>query len=823
MKTTSFGNFSSNGKEFILNKPLLDRPWMNVLSNGSWCFVSSHLGGGYSYLDNPTVGRITRWHIDGTPRDTTGKFVYLRDEETGAWWTANGYPPTRPLDHWECHIGLGYNCILSEHNKIASEILYFTPMPEPTETASNSIGDPCLIWKVTLTNRSEQTRVISATNYVEVSLGNWFEDTSWREFYLLFNRQEFKENVLYTRSTLWVKHSGGWQAMNSEENNIPFSHAVFLASTAEVIGYEGDRHEFTGSYRDLQNPQVMDTGQLRSHTSIGRDACEAIQHRFTIQPGESVTYILLLGAVITDSTDANTLIDRYLNIEKADTAFANNQAYWNMVVSNPRIETPDSDLNILVNDWFKYQAANLAWWNRNPGYCYSGIYNFGVRDACQDAAARLPNEPQWVRYNIVNRIMIWQFVDGDYAHGGNFVNMTGTRTFHSDDPINPVFILGKYIRETGDFSILEEVTPYAHTNGEKTDSIYAHIIHGLEYFFTQFSERGLPLILKADWNDALDQMGNQRKGDSVMLACWAVYCIREFYACMEYMQDFDRLARYEVKLNSLVETINRVAWDGEWYQRARHDSGWILGCKENVYGKIWVNPNSFAIISCVASKERREKIYQSFDRYLDHDLGSYTFFPPFCEPDARVGVISRFAPGTKENGSIFGHSSRWRIWAECFGGRGDKAYEILHKMLPTTRHEKAPDIYRIEPYAACQFIYGPESDRPGEGSHSWATGTAAWTLIVVWEWILGVRAELEGLRVDPCLPSDWTWARISRKYNNAMYHISISKPKGVCKGDVKITVDGIEQPTNMIKPVDDGGEHQVEVLITVSESLEIVE
>ena len=816
MKTTSCGNFSRDGKEFVLTRSLLDRPWMNVLSNGAWCYVASHLGGGYSFLGNPTVSRITRWHVDGVPRDTVGKFVYLRDEETGKWWCANGYPPTRKLTSWKCHIGLGYNRIVSRNQGIGAEITYFCPLPDAATATGEDVGDPCLIWRVKLTNHSKKTRTISATNYVEVALGNWFEDTSWREFYLLFNRQEYKNGVLFTRSTQWVKYIGGWQAANSDANNIGFDKAVFLASSAPVVGYEGDRYEFVGSYRDLSNPQVMDTGTLRSDIGHGRDACEALQHRFMIEPGQSVEYVLVFGAVPAEATDARSLTDKYLSVEKADAALANNQAYWAKVTSSPRIQTPDGDVDRLVNDWFKYQGANLSWWNRNTGYCYFGIYNFGVRDACQDAVSVLPADPKWVRDHLVKRIFIWQFEDGDWAHGGNFVSYVGTRTFHSDDPINPCFILAKYVRETGDYGILNETTPYLRVQGgpsDRKDTIYNHVIRGLDFFFKMFSVRGLPLILKADWNDALDQVGNARKGDSVMLACWAIYCIREFFTWMEHMKDDQRLADYRQKLDKLADTVNAICWDGDWYQRAMHDSGWILGTKTNEYGKIWANPNSFAIVSGVANEERRAKIYASFDMYLDHDLGSYTFYPPFAVPEPRAGIISRFYPGTKENGAIFGHSSRWRIWAECYGGRGDKAYEILRKMSPITRHEADPDLYRLEPYAACQFIYAPESGRPGEGSHSWATGTAAWTLIVVWEWIFGVRPETGGLRIDPCMPSHWTRARMQRRYRGADYDIRITKAEGIQKGKVTVELDGVKLPDNLIPPPTGAGSHVVKVTV----------
>jgi cellobiose phosphorylase len=810
LPSNAYGAFSADGKTYQLRQPLLDRPWMNVLSNGRWCYVASHLGGGYSFLDNPTVGRITRWHIDGTPRDTTGKFLYLRDDDSGEWWTANGYPPHRPMDDWQCEIGLGYNEIRARSNGIASRMRWFCPMPDPSVTGG--VGDPCLIWQVELTNDSDRPRTISAVPYTELAMGNWNEDTSWREFYILFNRQQFLGHALLTRSTMWVKYEGGWQALNESGNNIPFEHSVFLASSAKVTGYQGDRHKFCGSYRDLKDPAAMDGPELGENACTGRDACAALQHRFQLQPGESVKFVLLLGAIPYESDDTAPLTDTYLDWDKAEAAFAANQDYWAHVTGSPHVETPDAGLNTLVNYWYKYQGANLSWWNRNPGYCYFGIYNFGVRDACQDAVSRLSQDPAWVREHIVKRIMIWQFEDGDYAHGGNFVSMMGTRTRHSDDPINPLFILAHYVRETGDYSILDEVTEFAHTRGEKTATIYEHIMLGLEYFFSQFSERGLPLMLKADWNDALDQMGHRGKGDSVMLACWAIHCIERFYCCMEHKDD-PRLADYRGKVERLRETVNAIAWDGEWYQRGMHDEGWILGAKDNTYGKIWANPNSFAIISDTASPERRERIYRSFEEHLDDPIGGYTFYPPFMEPEPKVGVISRFAPGTKENGSIFGHSSRWRIWAECYGGRGDKAYELLDKMSPVTRHLADPDLYRIEPYAACQFIYAKESDRYGEGSHSWATGTAAWSLIVVWEWIFGVRPETGGLRVDPCLPSGWTGARMRRAYRGSHYTITIRKPAGICKGRVAVTLDGEPLPDNLIQPQGDGREHSVEVTV----------
>jgi len=814
MKPTRYGRFSEDGREFIVEEPLLARPWMNVLSNGNWCYLASHLGGGYSFLKNPTVGRITRWHVDGVPRETVGKFVYLRDEDDGAWWCANGYPPTRKLDDWRCRVGLGYNTIETRQNGIAGEITFFTPMPDAATATGSDVGDPCELWLVRLTNTTDRPRRISATSYAEIALGNWFEDTSWREFYLLFNRQRFENNILSVRSTIWVKYLGGWQANDADANNIAFDYEAFMAASTDVAAYEGKRYRFVGLYRDLTCPAAMDTGELASRVEDGRDTCLSLQQRFVLQPGESAGFVIVLGAVAVESGDMAGLAARYADVDKAKAALANCRAYWDNVVATPTIRTPDPDLDTMINYWFKYQGANLSWWNRNTGYCYSGIYNFGVRDACQDAVSRLCQDPAWVREHIVKRIMIWQFEGGDYAHGGNFLSLLGTRTYHSDDPLNPLFIVANYVHETGDYTILDEVTEFAHTDGAKTATIYEHLIKGLEFFWTQFSKRGLPLILKADWNDALNMMGSKGKGESVMLAGWAIICLEMFWDCMEQQDDHERLADYRARVRKLRDTVNTLCWDGEWYRRGTHDSGWVLGSKANEKGgMLFTNPNAFAIVAGLADDKRTRSILASFDKYLDTEYGSYCFYPPFPEPEPRAGNISRFAPGTKENGSLQGHNSRWRAWAEFAAGRGDEGYSVIKRMLPCTLHEAIPDTYAIEPYVACQFVYAPESGNHGEGSHAWATGTACWTLLNVWEHMLGVRPEAGGLRIDPCLPSDWTEASMKRRYRGADFTIDFHKPKGICRGQITVLLDGEPLADNLVPPQAEGSRHDVAVRI----------
>ena len=348
-----------------------------------------------------------------------------------------------------------------------------------------------------------------------------------------------------------------------------------------------------------------------------------------------------------------------------------------------------------------------------------------------------------------------------------------------------------------------------------------------------FSERGLPLILKGDWNDALNQCGQAPKIDSqgrvledqklcsesVLLAGWAVMCIEMFYPCMEYMKDFQRLEKYKKRIEELIAKVNELCWDGSWYWRASDKTGRIIGTRRQLKqgGAIWSNPNAFAIITGIADQARTAEILNSFDTYLDTPYGSLLFYPPFYEPDENAGIISRFAPGTKENGSVFCHASRWRIWAECVAGRGDKAYEILRQTLPTTLHQSMPDKYLIEPYVACQFIYAPESDNPGEGSHSWATGTACWTLVNVFEHMLGIKPETAGLRIDPCLPKNWESVKVVRKFRGDIFEILIKKERGICKGKVTIELDGNILDDNIIIGRGDGSRH--EIVVTISSDL----
>ncbi len=797
-----YGRFAEDGRSFIVTDPNLPRPWMNVLSNGTWGALCSHLGGGYSFYEDPKLRRITRWHVDGVPRETVGRFVYVRDDTSRVWWCANGYPPTRPLDAWECRHGLGYTTVASEHEGIATEVTYFVP-----------VEDSCELWLVTVENATKRTRRLSLFEYVEFGLGNYKEEATWREFYILFNRTRVAKDVIYATSTQWVKYDQAWQSVGAEGNNIPLDVQAVFASSRKPAGCETDRYAFVGRYRDMADPAaVADGGDLDGWDEVeGRDACGAMQHKLTLKPGQKQTFVMLLGAVPRDAADAAALTDKYLTVAKARAALKARVAWWDEVLGSPVIETPDADLNRWCNVWLRYQAGNLAWWSRNVGYCYMGIYGYGTRDECQDLIAHLPSDPDHVRHYILTRLAVWMYEDGRVVHSSSQTTQAGDFTNHSDDPVNLMFIVSKYVRETGDVGILDEPVPY-YESGGKTGSLYEHCMKGWRRLFSQVSERGLPLMLSADWNDALDQAGHGLKGESHMLPGWACAILRMFIPIARrhgQTKDADWLQQ---RYDGLVEAMNRHAWDGKWYTRGTADDGTVLGSSRAEEGKIWANPQSWSILGGIADEERTRTSLQSMDRYLTVSKGSLTFWPAFTEPDPHYGVISRFAPGTKENGAVFSHNLMWRLMAETYCGRGDIAWGLLKSNLPTTLAAEDPDLYKVEPYVQRQYTYAPMSQCYGEGSHSWATGAAMWNWHVVLEGFMGIQPDLDGLRIDPCFPTEWKKGRVLRRWRGAEYEILIHNPDGVEKGVREIKLDGQVLDRSLVPvPATKGERHTVEV------------
>ena len=392
---------------------------------------------------------------------------------------------------------------------------------------------------------------------------------------------------------------------------------------------------------------------------------------------------------------------------------------------------------------------------------------------------------------------------------GIVVTNIGVKTGHSDDPLWLVMGTIAYIFESGDLAFLDQPAPY-YDGGAET--VRQHMIHALDYSLSRMSPRRIPLIEAGDWNDALDQVGRQGRGESTMVAEHLIWMLREAADLLHRTGREDLADKYERAREEIIAATNEYMWDGEWYVRGTRDDGQVFGSAKNEEGKIFLNVQTWAVISGLARDGRAEICMDSVEKHLDTEYGPALFLPAYSEPNPKMGIITRFAPGTKENGAIFNHPVCWTIMAECVLGRGDKAYDIWRRTSFITRGEQ-PEVYKTEPYVYAEFVDGPNSATFGQGEFTWMTGTAAWMWKVSLEWILGVRPELDGLLIDPCIPSGWDRFAVSRRFRNAVYHITVENPEHVCKGVKAVTVDGKEHPSNLIPPFRDGKTHEVRVVM----------
>jgi len=786
----NYGEFSSDGKEYLIKLFDLPRPWINYLTNGKYCALVSHTGGGYSFFQSSGYNRILRASPSEILSDQPGRYIYLRDDETGEYWSLNWQPVQKPPTSWQARQGLGYTQIDSACCQIEGRVKYFVPLEDNLE-----------VWQVTLTNQDARPRRLSIFIYVEWSLGDYIFDLIETSFADLFNILTFEECIIYATKSLWDI------LQDTARPNIAWDKYAFLTANFTVEGFDCLRENFQGRYRSLKNPIALEKGDCSNSQGRGKDSVGVLHHRRELAAGEQFDFTVLLG-VAQEKEKARTLAEKYRPNEAAEKEFQRLQEYWQKYLDSVWVETPDAEFNLSVNIWNKYQAWVISHWARMDSFYLGGGYMIGFRDRAQDLLGILPTEPARAR-NMILELLMYHFQDGSSLHSWEPITNLGSRTGHSDDPLWLVLITIYYLKESGDFSFLEEKVGY-YDRGR--GSVYEHIIRAIDFTLSRRSERGIPLIGAGDWNDALDYVGEAGKGESIMVAqmlCWA---LREMVELADYRGDKELKEKYNLLYQELKEKINQFCWDGQWYIRATTDEGYPLGSSTNEQAKIFLNTQSWAIISGIASPERALLCMDSARKYLDTQYGPAIFLPAYDKPDPKIGIITRFSPGTKENGAIFNHPVSWAVMAEAILGRGDLAYQYFKKTSFVSRGEE-PEIYQAEPYIYAEFVHGPDSPYFGQAEFSWATGTAAWMWRVCLDWILGIRPEWEGLRIDPCIPRHWPGYRARRSFREAVYEIEVKNPKRVCRGVKRVTVDGKEWPSNLLPVFRDSRVHSVEVVL----------
>lgn len=789
---SEYGHFSEDGREYIMTRPDTPRPWVNYLSNEKYCAICSQTGGGYSFYETSGYNRITKEYPPFVVfRDSPGRFVYLRDVETGDYWNINWQPVAKQGMEWESRHGMGYTCLSSKYDDIEGKITYLVPRKDDLE-----------IWMVTVRNAGDRPRKLTSFSYVEWSLGNYAFNLTEASFAQLFNEVHYENGMLLVTTRFWnVAAAGGGNP------NLRWDKYAFLTSNLTPDAFDSLEEDFIGTYRGWANPLAVEKGQCTNSIGDGQDIVGVLQHNLELQPGEEKKFLILLG-VAPNREDAHRLHERYDQWEEAEHALREIKRYWDNYLSRTICEAPDPGFCISFNVWNKYQAWTTSRWSRMDSYYIGGASIIGWRDSWQDMLAVLPNDLQWARQRTLY-LLEHQFPDGSTLHNWDPLTNIGVKTGHSDDPLWLVLGVTEYIKESGDLAFLD--TPAAYYDGG-TETVRQHLIHALDYALFRMSPRKIPLIEAADWNDGLDQVGRQGRGESIMVAQHLVWMLREAADLLGRTGRTDLAERYQAAREEIIEAANKHLWDGEWYGRGTRDDGQTFGSRNDHEGSIYLNAQVWSVMGGLARDGRAEAAMDAVKQHLDTKYGPALFLPAYTEPNPKLGIVTRFAPGTKENGTIFNHPVAWTIMAECILGRGNRAYDIWRSTSFTTRGEE-PDVYKVEPYVYAEYVHGPDSVTFGQGEFTWMTGTAAWMWKVSLEWIMGIRPQLDGLLVDPCIPSKWDCFKVSRRFRDAHYVINVENPDGICKGVRAVTIDGEEHPNNLIPPFRDGKTHEVHVVM----------
>lgn len=782
-----YGYFTEDGREYIITNPKTPKPWANIISNGDYAFMVSQTGGGYSWRGNAGQNRITRSFQD-LVKDSWGKFVYIRDVDSKKFWSAAWGPVKADYQEYEVRHGIGYSIFNHKVDNIKSEMKVFVVPHNPVE-----------VMQVTLTNQDLVVRNLDVSTFFEWGLGNAPDEH--REFHKIFIDSKFDDvtNALYVK-----KYLGQFQDEKGRNNNTNWEYVAFHAASETVKSFDGDKESFIGMYGSEQNPAAMEQDKLAQRTGRFVDASGALQVEVKLNPGESKTIVFTIGVAENEKEDAVELVKKFASVEAAKVAFEEVHKFWSELIDTEEINTPDEAMNIMTNVWLKYQSISCRLWGKSAYYQTSAGYGF--RDQLQDSQIFLVNNTGLARKQILMHAE-QQFRKGDVHHWWYTMGGDGPRTNCSDDLLWLPFILEAYIKETVDYSIYDEVTPYL-DGGE--DTVYEHCKNALERAFSRFSPRGVPLMGDHDWNDGLSAVGNDLKGESFWVGEFLYLILKDFIPLAESRGDNKFAEKSKDILISLKAAVNKFGWDGEWYLQATTDEGLKVGSKENEEGSVFLNPQVWAVISGIADEDKAQKAMDAVSNNLLKDYGALLLYPAYTKVRTDIGYITRYAPGLRENGGVYTHAATWAVWAYALMGNAELAYASYKRICPPNR-SKDIDAYMAEPFVTPGNSDGPLSPYYGRGGWSWYTGSSQWLHRVSTHFILGIRPTIEGLEISPCIPKEWNEFTYKRQFRGATYLIEVDNSAHVSTTIKQILVDGKEIVGNILPNLQDGKEHIVKV------------
>ncbi len=814
-----FGYFDDQNKEYVITNPKTPYPWINYLGNQDFFSLISNTAGGYSFYKDARLRRITRYRYNNVPVDMGGRYFYINDDDN--IWSPGWSPVKKDLEFYECRHGMGYTVISGKSNGLKATVTFFVP--------NNYKGE---VQKVTLKNEGTTPKEFKLFSFLEWCLWNAEDDST--NFQRNFNTGE----VEVEGSTLFHK----------TEYKERRDHFAFYTVNSEIEGYDCDRETFMGLYNGFGNPQAVLAGKANNSKADGWSPIASHCLNISLAPGESKDLVFILGYVENPQEEkfnadgsmnksrAYAMIEQFNTTEKVDAALAELKQSWSDLLSKYTVNTPDDKMNRMVNIWNQYQCMVTFNMSRSASYFESGIgRGMGFRDSNQDLLGFVHQIPDRARERILD-LAATQFEDGGCFHQYQPLTKKGNDAVggdFSDDPLWMILSTAAYIKETGDYSILDEMVPYR--NDEKlAQTMMHHLQQSFYRVVNNVGPHGLPLSMRADWNDCLNlscfsntpgesfqtwtspKYGDDKYSkvaESLFVATLFTYAGPEYVALCKHQGLNDKAEAAQAEIDKMKNLICEYGYDGEWFLRAYDDFGRKVGSKECEEGKIFIEPQGFAVMSEIGKDKGYDlKTLESIDKYLNCKHGLVLNNPAFTKYYIEYGEISTYPAGYKENAGIFCHNNAWIICAEAYVGHGDKAFEYYSKIAPAYL-EDISDLHRTEPYVYAQMIAGKDAGRFGEAKNSWLTGTAAWNFVAVSQYMLGIIPDYDGLKIDPSIPSEWDGFKATRQFRNATYQISVSNPSHVSKGVKSVTVDGNVIEGNILPVFADGKEHTVEVVL----------
>lgn len=785
-----FGYYDDGSREYVITTPKTPLPWINYLGCNEFFSLVSNTCGGYSFYKDAKMLRITRYRYNDVPYDCNGKYYYIKDN--GTVWNPGWKPVQTDLDTYECHHGIGYSRFLSSKNGLQSDLLNFVPL-----------DDACEINQLTLTNGTASEKSIQLFSYVEFCLWNAVDDMTNYQRNLSIGEVEVTGSTIYHKTEY------------RERRN----HYAFYSVNTPADAFDTSRDSFIGAYRSASNPEAVESGSCRNSITSGWYPIASHQINLTLEPGESKTLIFVLGYAenpredkweshnIINKKPAEKLLGRFQTSEQVAEAFAQLNRCWENLLAKYHVESENEHVNRMVNIWNQYQCMVTFNMSRSASYYESGTgRGMGFRDSCQDLLGFVHLIPERARERIID-IASTQFEDGSAYHQYQPLTRKGNMDIGSgfnDDPLWLIAGTSAYLKETGDFSILDEMVPFDN-DSSKAATLFEHLTRSFHYTVTHKGPHNLPLIGRADWNDCLNlncfsgtpgesfQTTGPSEGpvaESVFIAGMFVKYGKEYVEICSMRGEHEKAAAAQSEVDAMYQAVLTHGWDGEWFLRAYDASSEKIGSRECEEGQIFIEPQGFCVLAGIGIKEGlAARALKSVEERLDTKYGVMLLQPAYTRYYLNLGEISSYPPGYKENAGIFCHNNPWISIAETVLGHGDRAFEVYRKTCPSYL-EDISEIHATEPYVYSQMVAGADAHFHGQAKNSWLTGTAAWTFTNISQYILGIRPEYTGLGIDPCVPRDFGDFTLEREFRGAKYVIEIKNPDHVEKGIKELIVDG---------------------------------